>query len=185
MQFLIWFPKTSQENTLNWNDALGYVWQALSRLLFVVSVSAFILPCFLGEYKTLRSVFDNYFMMVMAKLSYSGYLIHLIVIFAFIYGANSLSYICNVGFLGFAIYVLICTFVFAIFMLLLVEIPMANVETRFLFPRRPPPKKEAKKEDISKNVLSINDGGSESRNNTSSNQIIDVNLNSEKAEKRD
>jgi peptidoglycan/LPS O-acetylase OafA/YrhL len=143
INFLIFFPRTGQDGTVYWNGAFGYIWQGTSRIVFCMALAAVLAPSLVGEFRLVTGILNNYFMAILAKLSYSGYLVHLIFILAFIFSAESMLFLNNSNFIAFALWVLVCTTVAALSLMLIVEIPMMYVETRILFPRaKSDPRKE-------------------------------------------
>ena len=118
----------------SWSLTTSMIWNAFSRPLYVFGMMLVLLPTFEGRLTWLKNFMACGLFKVVGKLTYSAYLIHIAVIFAYMCARNNSELESRDGgyFLFFGIYSL--AYFAAIIITLLVELPTLNIEKTILFP---------------------------------------------------
>ena len=80
IMFVIWIVSPLLTNPDAWSNNSKYAWSAICRPLFVAGVTLFILPSLFGKNRFFTGMLNNSFFLVMAKISFCGYLVHLMII---------------------------------------------------------------------------------------------------------
>lgn len=119
------------------------VWTAFSRPLFVLGMMLVLLPTFEGRLPWLKSFMSCGLFQVVGKLTYSTYLIHIAIIAAVQVSSNNTEEISRsrTVYIYFGIYCF--SYIAALLISLLSEVPILNIEKTLLFP--PKEKKEQSK----------------------------------------
>ena len=131
IEFVTWIVTPLQDNTDAWSDDVKYIWSAVCRTLYILGIFWFIWPSMFGKNRVFRSFLNNGFFLVMARLSYAGYLIHYIIISVDSYGSQGNFIDTNWDLLLQFFSTLILASFGAILMILLVESPFVNIELTF------------------------------------------------------
>jgi len=126
--FVIWIVSPLQENPGLWPDSLLYTWAAVCRMLFVIGVAIFVFPSLFGKNRFFVSMLNNSFFLVLARISYCGYLLQLVVITVASAAWKGSFLVSDLTlFYDWLATMVICV-VASIVLILLVELPCANLE---------------------------------------------------------
>ena len=136
LAFLVFFPRTTQ-NGDKWTQGFAVTWNTFSRPAFALGVFFLTAPVLAGSLEGFRDFMGNYYFTVIAKLSYCGYLIHLVFL-QMIFSLPEQYYGFSQGYqacLTFA--VALVSLVGALVIHLLVEKPIANLEKGVFGAKKP------------------------------------------------
>ena len=133
--FVIWIVTPLTTNPDAWSNNISYIWSAISRLLFVIGVALFSLPSLFGKNRFFTAIFNNDFFLVMARISYCGYLVHLIIIEGMVNNQKGEFIPTNLDmFYDWSGTMMITTFL-SIVLIVLIESPCVNLEITYLTKR--------------------------------------------------
>jgi len=129
---LTFLPRQVQLDDKAWPDWFHNTWRAFQKSFYVVALTMVLLPSFLGESTIFKRFLSHPLLVPLARLSFTAYLVHLFWVYFNFFNASAsyhftfknvtLNTIANgvVAFLaGFALS-------------LLMEVPMANIEAKYL-----------------------------------------------------
>eukprot|EP00830_Metopus_es_P019794 TRINITY_DN749_c0_g4_i1.p1 TRINITY_DN749_c0_g4~~TRINITY_DN749_c0_g4_i1.p1 ORF type:complete len:752 (+),score=95.91 TRINITY_DN749_c0_g4_i1:99-2258(+) len=116
-----------------WHNVLYII---VSRPLFVVGLLMVIYPALLGKEKILFTILGAPFWNPLAKLTYGAYLFHVIILIAEKSGEYHSSFFTVMRVLFFAIHIWVLSYLISLILTLFFELPIAQLEKTFLFPRR-------------------------------------------------
>lgn len=135
--FMIFIYQDALESPSGWSIGVSMLYNGFARPLFVLGMMMALFPTFEGRLPWLRNFMANGFFRVMGRLTYSAYLIHFLVLAAYVYSINSTNYFSRdfifTHFLG--LYCL--TYASALVVSLLMESPFLTIEKALLFPSKP------------------------------------------------
>jgi len=128
---IIFYPRVLQTGT-EWTNGFALTWSTFARPLFGLALFMITAPCLVGNMPNLTRMLSNYFFLIIARISYAGYLVHLIVLQIVIYGQTQF-YGLNQSFqAGLAISFFLAACFAAIVLHLFIEKPATNLEGIFL-----------------------------------------------------
>ena len=129
--FITFFPRGLQMGD-QWSSGFSMTWGISGRTLFALGVFLIIAPGLVGNLKTLGAFLSNYYFTLISRISYCGYLVHLIILQIVSANTDQVPGFNqgNESMIGFAIAVISCFA--AIVLHLLIEKPVINIETRIL-----------------------------------------------------
>jgi peptidoglycan/LPS O-acetylase OafA/YrhL len=140
---IVFEPRSLQLSPGSWPEWYTQLFQGGAKITYVIGLSLTFLPSLLGARSILSWLMNNKIMMVLAKLSFTGYLVHLMIVYMLIYQqGNGFYFNSKMVFFDY-ITMIVLTLFSACFISLIIELPVVNFEGTFLNPRRPP--KEAVK----------------------------------------
>jgi len=129
--FLVFYPRTLQKGE-KWTQGFAETWSTFSRPLFVIGVFMIVAPCLAGNLRPIRRFLSNMYFVIIARLSYSGYLVHFIVIEVMYWDNNLLTGVSQYYQMGLSFAFMMTSCAFAVILYLLAEKPFANIETLFI-----------------------------------------------------
>lgn len=136
--FIVYFPKTLQNNGTPWSQAFGYTWSVLDRPVYVFGLFLFFAPVLAGNFSFLKSIFACGFFTLMAKLAFTAYLVHLIILEGMFFGGTQFVDLEDTSQIYITLACVLLSLVLASFIHLMVEKPFSNLETKLLNPRPKP-----------------------------------------------
>jgi len=145
--FVLFFPGSLVIWT--WSDAFAMTWNTFGRLFWGFGIFLVSAPCLVGNVKLVRSILGSYIFTLVTRVSYGGYLIHLALLFMVLYGSNAYPNLSASNQIGAAFLVFVLSCILAIALHLLVEKPIANIETKVLNAKKPHQKPVQNKEPTS------------------------------------
>jgi len=131
MLYLIFYPRRLQEGAV-WSDAFAMTWNIFGRLLWAVGLFFVTAPCLVGNLKHVRTFLRWRIFNAMAKASYGGYLLHLIVLQIVVYGNDQYYSLSEEGQTRLAFFVFMVSSVGGLILQLLIEKPIINIEAKLL-----------------------------------------------------
>ena len=130
--FVTWIVTPLLTNYNAWSLDLQYTWAAISRTLFVIGLTLFLLPSLFGKNRFFKGMMNNGFFAVMARISYGGYLVQYIILQT----ASSMSkgnfISTNLDLFYDWCATVILSSALSIILILLVEAPFVNIELTYL-----------------------------------------------------
>jgi len=129
-----------------------YLWSGTCRWVYPLGVAFIVLPSLLGKNRLITGFLNNSFFLILARLSYCAYLIHYIILSMDTAAAKGTFYATDWTIFFDWCTNLLLTFGFSIILILLVESPFVNIETKFIMKRSKPEKEnivEPRKESYS------------------------------------
>lgn len=129
--FLIFIPRTSQLGNL-WSRTTNSIYLTFSKPLFCISLTLLTLPSLLGYSTFFSTILDNKLTTTVSKLSFSVYLIHLLIIMPFSYNTKSEFYYNHSTLIVLAFAHTAISSIFAFFIVVFIEVPMGGIVRRVL-----------------------------------------------------
>ena len=132
--FFTYYPRTYKNDRTSWTKGSIYFWITFQRIIYVIGLNLILLNNFLGSKDWVRTILSWKLFSIIARLSFCGYLVHLIIILRFSYSSKATQVIEaeNLNYHFFSD--LLLSLIFAGILSLFVEIPFMNVE-KFIFRR--------------------------------------------------
>jgi len=129
---LTFLPRQVQLDDAAWPDWIHVTWRAFQKSAYVVAMTMVLLPSFLGESTIFKRFLSHPLMVPLARLSFTAYLVHLFwVYFGFFNASASFHFTFrNVTLTTLANGVI--AFLAGLVLSLLMEVPMANIEGKYL-----------------------------------------------------
>jgi len=125
--FILFYPRVLQTGD-TWTNGFALTWSTFARPLFGIALFMITAPCLVGNMPNLTRAMSNYYFLIVARISYAGYLVHLIVLQIVIYGQTQFYGLNQSYQAGMAIALFLAACVAAIALHLFVEKPMTNLE---------------------------------------------------------
>jgi len=134
--FTTFFPRGLQMGD-HWDDGFAMTWNISARTLFAVGIFLIIAPGLVGKLKTFSAFMSNYYFTIISRVSYSAYLVHLIILQIVFTNTDQLFGLSQgyEAMIGFAVAVI--SIFAAMVLYLLIEKPIINIETRILNKKKP------------------------------------------------
>lgn len=130
--FFTYYPRTYKNDPNSWTNGGVYFWLTFQRIIYVFGLNLIFLNNFLGSNDWIRTILSWKLFGVVARLSFCGYLVHLIIILRFSLSSRVSQYV-RVETLNYQFFSdLSLSLIFAVILSLFVEIPFINVEN-FVF----------------------------------------------------
>ena len=130
--FFTYYPRTYKNDPNSWSNGAVYFWLTFQRIIYVFGLNLIFLNDFLGSNDWIRKILSWKFFGIIARLSFCGYLVHLIIILRFSLSSRASQYI-KAETLNYQFFSdLSLSLIFAFILSLFVEIPFINVEN-FIF----------------------------------------------------
>jgi len=121
----------------NWTTLENALYNTFSRPFFITGLIFVMLPLLVGHGKPLQTFLGGSFWTPLARLTYSVYLLHVLIIVWFFFRLRQ-NFYANNAFLTFIFFaVLIMSHLLAVPFTLLLEVPSLSFEKIFLFPPKP------------------------------------------------
>jgi len=124
---IIFYPRVLQTGT-EWTNGFALTWSTFARPLFGLALFMITAPCLVGNMPNLTRMLSNYFFLIIARISYAGYLVHLIVLQIVIYGQTQFYGLNQSYQAGLAISFFLAACFAAIILHLFIEKPATNLE---------------------------------------------------------
>ena len=118
-----------------WSPFYSFLYNLTSRPFFVLGVGLIISPTFVGRLRVVRGFLTADFFVVLARLNYMVYMVHCLVIMYYLNNTFASLYVTTVSQWFLAFGVTIVSFLLAIPLTLLCEVPFMNLEKYVLFPK--------------------------------------------------
>ena len=118
-----------------WTKAGNYTFIALERAVWGLGLSMVFLPLILGHFQPIISFMSMHLWSILARFTFVMYLIHFYVIITVVKSQETVSMVYGYTIIRDTIYFFILSLFFAIPIVLLIEMPAANLE-RLIFARR-------------------------------------------------
>ena len=115
----------------HWTKASNYVFIALQRFVYGIGLSMLLLPILLGYFKRLSCFLSLYPWTIISKLTYTIYLIHFYIISIALRSQQNVLMLNWYNNIRDSIYFFILSAFFAIPIVLLIEMPVINLEKLF------------------------------------------------------
>eukprot|EP00343_Euplotes_focardii_P007471 CAMPEP_0205818724 /NCGR_PEP_ID=MMETSP0206-20130828/748_1 /ASSEMBLY_ACC=CAM_ASM_000279 /TAXON_ID=36767 /ORGANISM="Euplotes focardii, Strain TN1" /LENGTH=582 /DNA_ID=CAMNT_0053111403 /DNA_START=329 /DNA_END=2077 /DNA_ORIENTATION=+ len=119
-----------------WGSFSSFLFNFFSRPFFVLGVGLIIAPTFVGRLRAIKGFLGAQGFVVLARLNYMVYMIHCLVLFHYLNNTRAGIYATNVSQWFFAIGAIFVSFMIAIPVTLLCEVPFMNLEKNVLFPKK-------------------------------------------------
>ena len=117
-----------------WSKTPSVIYNAACRPLFVLGLGLCVVPCFVGRLRIVKGLLGNEVMAVLARLNYMVYMNHCLILIWLISDLRQASYVNYLNQWYFSIGAMVFSFLFAIPMTLMFEVPFMNIEKNVLFP---------------------------------------------------
>jgi len=127
---------TESANGDCWGRFPSFLYNFFSRPFFVLGVGLIIAPTFVGRLRAIKGFLGAQGFVVLARLNYMVYMIHCLVLFHYLNNTRAGIYATNVSQWFFAIGAIFVSFMIAIPVTLLCEVPFMNLEKNVLFPKK-------------------------------------------------
>ena len=128
ISLLVWLPAQVQNNPSNWSPWFHHVFMALNRFLFSIGLLLIVLPTLAGSKTVIRWILSAGFWAPLATLTFAIYLIHLVVLFAFLYSEKSTFFFSNANTLWEMIPLTFVSVFGALIIYTVVEAPVGKLE---------------------------------------------------------
>jgi peptidoglycan/LPS O-acetylase OafA/YrhL len=146
-------------NFHHWSENQNIAFIAFERVTFGLGLSMILLPILLGHFKEIAGFLSLYPWSVLAKLTFTIYLIHITISQIIVKSQKNVTEFCIYNIIRDTIYIFVIATFFAIPIVLLVELPLSNIE-RVVFGKESP--KKIKTEDpLKEQLLGTNKKSSE------------------------
>jgi len=141
MSFLVFYPRTVQKG-YHWSDGFAETWSTFSRPLFALGAFMTVMPCLTGRFHVVRTFMSQFYFLVISRLSFSGYLMHFMLMEMLIYDNDQLIGLSQrfQTCLSFAFLIASCACGLVLY--LLAEKPFANIELLFMGEKKEAEKKK-------------------------------------------
>jgi len=130
--FLIFHVREVQIDPTNWSDFYHATWRAFQSSLFVIALTLIILPGLLGEDTIIKRFLSHPFLVPLARITFTAYLVHLFWVMRSFYGATTAYHFTHENIMYSAISNILMSFITAGALSLLAEIPFANIENLYI-----------------------------------------------------
>mmetsp|Transcript_1326 Transcript_1326/g.1443 ORF Transcript_1326/g.1443 Transcript_1326/m.1443 type:complete len:620 (-) Transcript_1326:12-1871(-) len=124
-----------------WSRFASTVYNLVSRPLFVLGFGMVLLPTFVGRLRVVKNFLASTSFVVLARLNYMVYMNHLLFLLWFVNDFRQAIYINNLNMWFVSIGTIAVSFIFAVPMTLMWEVPFMNIEKYILFPAKKKPVK--------------------------------------------
>ena len=171
-----WAYKEWPYNLNPWSGAANAYFNGFSRQIFVTGLALILCPVFAGKGSLLRYLLAGHFWTPLARLSFAGYLIHLLIFEYYLWTQRTSFYWQHINVLHLYLGTVFFTFLFALPYSLLCEIPFMNIEKFILFPPRERKPVTEKEEDMRLYPLSDDDASPREEISNLSKKIADRDL---------
>jgi len=149
MLLLTFLPRQVQLKDDAWPDWVHITWRAFQKSAYVVATTMVILPSLLGDNTLLKRFLCHPLLVPLARLSFTAYLVHLFWIYQSYFSATSSFHFTY----GNVTYNTLATgtvsFIGGLILSLLIEVPMANIESVYLNNAKKPNKDKQVEKDVS------------------------------------
>ena len=135
LSLVFFYPRTLQTGD-PWSPVFAMTWNTFGRILWVLGLFLLTAPCLVGNLKPVRWVLGSYIFNLVTKVSYGGYLLHLVFLDMTVYGSTELFTLSQ------GEETILTLFVFAmacggsIVLQVLIEKPIINLEASMLLQKR-------------------------------------------------
>ena len=119
----------------HWSKASNYTFIALQRFIYGLGLSMIFLPLLLGHFKTISSFLSIYPWIILSKLTFAIYLIHVDIGLIALWSQENVVIFNWYNNIRDTIYFFILSIIFAIPIILLIEMPIINLE-KIIFKRQ-------------------------------------------------
>ena len=127
------FKKRERVNG-EWPVDTRVFWNMFSRALFIIGLMLVLMPTFTGKLRGISALLGSHFWTPLARLTFSTYLIHYLIIFWYLNSSRSAVYIYS-GTLWFNCFATTTiSYALAIPFSMIFEVPFMNIEKFLLFP---------------------------------------------------
>jgi len=134
--FTTFYPRGLQMGD-HWENGFAMTWNISARTLFAIGIFLIIAPGLVGKLKTLSAFMSNYYFTLISRLSYSAYLVHLIILQIVFANTDQLTGLSQGYESGVGFGVAVVSLFGAAILYLLIEKPIINIETRILHKKKP------------------------------------------------
>ena len=118
----------------SWSHAQNYAYIAMERTVFGLGLSCMFLPMLLGHFRPLTRFLSLYPWSVLARFTFVIYMIHDYIILIIIKSQKTVTVVSEYTIIRDTVYVFILSLLFSIPIVLLIEMPAANIE-KIIFAR--------------------------------------------------
>ncbi|CAI2359321.1 unnamed protein product [Moneuplotes crassus] len=125
------------EETNCWPLSLSFFHNLTSRPFFVAGVGLIIAPTFVGRLRVIRGFLGAESFAILARLNYVVYLIQSVVLAQLVNNVRASIYVDTISQIFFTIGAIAVSFIVAIPLTLICEVPFMNLEKYILFPKKP------------------------------------------------
>ena len=129
--FIVFYPRTIQTGE-KWTDGFSMSWGVFGRPFFAVAIFLMTGPGLAGNLKPLTYFLNNYYFTLIARISYTGYLVHYIFVMITIANSDQIRGFSEGSAMALSISNFGFSFFGAIALHLFVEKPFVNIESKII-----------------------------------------------------
>ncbi|CAK67580.1 unnamed protein product (macronuclear) [Paramecium tetraurelia] len=127
------WKKEFNQIEMSWPKWYQHIYHAFCRFLFTFGLTLIVLPNLVGAYDLLNSKFmNNTLFKFMAKISFTMYLVHLMIILILTETFYETPSFAQLDLLTCFVCAVVLSIVFGLFLSLMVELPFGNLDTRLI-----------------------------------------------------
>jgi len=142
MMFIILFIRQVETSPAPWSELVHAIYRAVQKPVYVISMTMIILPSLLGEDTLLKKFLSHPLLVPLARVSFTAYLVHLFWVYRGFYNEEAAFHYSDETILFATLANGVIAFATAFILSLLAEVPIANIESTYLTPRKKPPAKK-------------------------------------------
>jgi len=141
LAFVMFYPRTLQ-NGEKWSPLFSMTWNTFGKIFWVLGLFLLTAPCLVGNLKPVRWVLGSYLFNLVTKVSYGGYLLHMVFLKMTVYSSNEFFILSQAEETMLALFIFVLACGGSVVLQVLVEKPIINMENVMLNTRKD--KKETK-----------------------------------------
>jgi len=127
------YPVTGEGDEWTTDQSAAYL--TFSRTAFVIGVGLIVVPTFFLHSGVIKSILSNYLFAPLAKLTYGIYVIHFMILYAFIFSVQSTLVMNDLNVLYVYLGVVVTSMMAALILYLFIEMPFAKLDQTYLSSR--------------------------------------------------
>jgi len=137
MMLIILLIRQVQTNPDNWSDLTHAIYKAFQRTIYVICMTMIILPGLLGEDTYVKRFLSHPLLVPLARIGFTAYLVHLFWIYRNYYDETAAFHFSTETVLLNTLANSVIAFATAFILSLLAEVPLANIESVYIFAKKP------------------------------------------------